>query len=463
MAAPTTVHSGSFRRFLAVDLLRERGFQPRNRSASPPSPRRRAPVSAWPASARACSPARSTRSVRLVDRDGVALQDVLRPPDGSRTRTPGPHRLLHRAAHRAGPRADLDPVGVASAIWPHGRWRFDFTGEPNHAGTTLMSDRRDPMLAFAFTVLAADKEARLRAGARHDRAGGRRSPTPPTRFPRASPHGSTPARGDRDHAGACQGDRGQGGRACRPRWHPVDHDRGVDFARDRFDTDAAGPDRGAARTARRSCPPGAGHDAGVLGAHVPTAMLFVRNPTGVSHARPSSPPTKTARPVSSRSRRPSGTGVLTDIPRWPNTRGWRESVRGRCRSTSVESTASHPSGVDGRHRRDDTPEGLDVSRPRQRALARLPPGASRPHARRQRRFLDVARADVLTSPPNSTRTPTTRWLAATFAEMALAGITSVGEFHYLHHGPGGAAVRRPERDGPPADRGRGRGRASGSR
>ena len=29
---------------------------------------------------------------------------------------------------------------------------------------------------------------------------------------------------------------------------------------------------------------GAGHDAGVLKDHVPTAMLFVRNPTGVSHA-----------------------------------------------------------------------------------------------------------------------------------------------------------------------------------
>jgi formiminoglutamate deiminase len=27
---------------------------------------------------------------------------------------------------------------------------------------------------------------------------------------------------------------------------------------------------------------------------------------------------------------------------------------------------------------------------------------------------------------------------ATFAEMALAGVTCVGEFHYLHHGPGGA-------------------------
>ena len=39
-----------------------------------------------------------------------------------------------------------------------------------------------------------------------------------------------------------------------------------------------------------------------------------------------------------------------------------------------------------------------------------------------------------------------RYLAlarATFAEMALAGITAVGEFHYLHHGPGGAPYDDP--------------------
>ena len=42
--------------------------------------------------------------------------------------------------------------------------------------------------------------------------------------------------------------------------------------------------------------------------------------------------------------------------------------------------------------------------------------------------------------------------------MALAGITCVGEFHYLHHGPGGTPLRRPERDGRRADRGRRRGR-----
>jgi len=32
---------------------------------------------------------------------------------------------------------------------------------------------------------------------------------------------------------------------------------------------------------------------------------------------------------------------------------------------------------------------------------------------------------------------------ATFGEMALAGITLVGEFHYLHHGPGGAPYEDP--------------------
>jgi N-carbamoyl-L-amino-acid hydrolase len=31
-------------------------------------------------------------------------------------------------------------------------------------------------------------------------------------------------------------------------------------------------------------PTAAGHDAGVLSAHVPTGMVFVRNPTGVSHS-----------------------------------------------------------------------------------------------------------------------------------------------------------------------------------
>jgi formiminoglutamate deiminase len=36
---------------------------------------------------------------------------------------------------------------------------------------------------------------------------------------------------------------------------------------------------------------------------------------------------------------------------------------------------------------------------------------------------------------------------ATYAEMALAGVTLVGEFHYLHHGPGGAPYADPNEMG----------------
>ncbi|HEX9526381.1 MAG TPA: allantoate amidohydrolase, partial [Streptosporangiaceae bacterium] len=46
-------------------------------------------------------------------------------------------------------------VGIAESIWPHGRWRIDFTGRADHAGTTKLADRHDPMLPYAATVLAA--------------------------------------------------------------------------------------------------------------------------------------------------------------------------------------------------------------------------------------------------------------------------------------------------------------------
>ena len=40
-----------------------------------------------------------------------------------------------------------------------------------------------------------------------------------------------------------------------------------------------------------------------------------------------------------------------------------------------------------------------------------------------------------------------RLARAVFAEMALAGIGTVGEFHYVHHRPGRRRLRRPQRDG----------------
>jgi N-carbamoyl-L-amino-acid hydrolase len=41
---------------------------------------------------------------------------------------------------------------------------------------------------------------------------------------------------------------------------------------------------GAAGITAPVLPTAAGHDAGFLAARIPTAMLFVRNPTGVSHS-----------------------------------------------------------------------------------------------------------------------------------------------------------------------------------
>jgi len=52
------------------------------------------------------------------------------------------------------------------------------------------------------------------------------------------------------------------------------------------DFDAPLRDRLAARLGPDTpvLPTGAGHDAGILSSVIPTAMLFVRNPTGVSHS-----------------------------------------------------------------------------------------------------------------------------------------------------------------------------------
>ncbi|MDN5895654.1 MAG: allantoate amidohydrolase, partial [Nocardioides sp.] len=103
----------------------------------------------------------------LRDRDGVALLDAM--AEAGLEPSIGRSSLLDDVAffvelHVEQGRDLIDrgaAVGVASEIWPHGRYRFDFTGRANHAGTTRMEDRSDPMLTYAMTVLAANEQARL--------------------------------------------------------------------------------------------------------------------------------------------------------------------------------------------------------------------------------------------------------------------------------------------------------------
>jgi N-carbamoyl-L-amino-acid hydrolase len=172
---------------------------------------------------------------------------------------------------------------VASAIWPHGRWRFDFTGDGDHAGTTRMADRRDPMMTFAYTVLAANKEARL-AGAHATMARVEVRPNATNAIPSL-------VRGWLDARAA---DTATMERLLDAVVKRAVERAGRDGTQVQVEPESVSPEVAfdASLVGRLSralggapiLPTGAGHDAGVLSAHVPTAMLFVRNPTGVSHS-----------------------------------------------------------------------------------------------------------------------------------------------------------------------------------
>lgn len=232
----------------------------------------------------------------LRDADGVTLPQAMERagydpaaigPDRERLERIGAFVELHVEQGRA---LDLtgDPVGIASAIWPHGRWRFDFHGEANHAGTTRLQDRRDPMLTYAETVLAAREQARL-AGALATFGKISVEPNGVNAIPslvrgwldsRAADQDTldTVVRGI-EQAAAERGARdGVDVRVVRESFTPV-----VEFGH------ALRDELGAllGKDAERPVPvlgTGAGHDAGILSGTIPTAMLFVRNPTGVSHS-----------------------------------------------------------------------------------------------------------------------------------------------------------------------------------
>jgi N-carbamoyl-L-amino-acid hydrolase len=231
------------------------------------------------------------RALALRDRGGITLADAMA-ETGADPAAVGadPDRVARIAAFvelhveqgrwLAGEDA---PVGVASAIWPHGRWRLDFRGEGNHAGTTRMADRRDPMLTFAYTVLAANKEARL-AGAHATVGRVSVAPNATNAVPSAVTAWLDARAADEETLAAMVASIGAKAaeRAGRD---------GTSVAVSAESTSPRTEFSGELLATLRKVlpqapvlPTGAGHDAGVLAGHVPTAMLFVRNPTGVSHA-----------------------------------------------------------------------------------------------------------------------------------------------------------------------------------
>jgi N-carbamoyl-L-amino-acid hydrolase len=232
----------------------------------------------------------AAKARELRDADGVRLADAMeaagRDPGSlgrDDTRMAGIHAFVELHIEQGRRLGDgAAPVGVGSAIWPHGRWRFDFTGEANHAGTTRFEDRRDPMLTYANTVLSARKRARLGGGlATFGKL-------------RVEPNGTNaiPSR-----VVAWLDGRAPDEETLNVMIEQLTfaaHERArrdgtaVEIVGESFtpvvEFDAALRDRlSAVLGGAPILPTGAGHDAGILAARIPTAMLFVRNPSGLSH------------------------------------------------------------------------------------------------------------------------------------------------------------------------------------
>ncbi len=194
-----------------------------------------------------------------------------------------PGRPDEPGAAAAGAVAWGGAIGLGESIWPHGRWRFDFEGRADHAGTARFEDRRDPMLPFASTVLAARRAATKRGSL--------------ATFGKVivEPGGvngvPSAVRAWLDARAADEQTLSETVDQCRYDSKRFSDEHGVSLTvKQESTTTEVRFDEGLRQRIARVLgpvpvlPTGAGHDAGVLAGRVPTAMLFVRNPTGVSHS-----------------------------------------------------------------------------------------------------------------------------------------------------------------------------------
>ncbi|WP_433502638.1 allantoate amidohydrolase [Pseudonocardia halophobica] len=234
------------------------------------------------------------RALGLRDADGRTLAEVLT----AAGRDPGSVGRDRRLRDRVGVFVELHveqgraldlldrPLAVASSIWPHGRWRLSFTGQANHAGATRMVDRRDPMLAYAASVASARSRA-----VQHGCV---------ATFGKLSvlPNGANAiASSVESWLDARAGSPNELDLLTREIFTDAAEHAEAEGVRLQVSAESESPivefphavrDRIVrALTAFGDVPvlaTAAGHDAGVLSTVVPSAMVFVRNPTGVSHA-----------------------------------------------------------------------------------------------------------------------------------------------------------------------------------
>jgi beta-ureidopropionase / N-carbamoyl-L-amino-acid hydrolase len=277
----------------AIDVLRSRGVQPlRPIAVAVFADEEGARFGVACAGSRLATGALTPDVARaLEDVDGVSLDQAMRRAGVDTTQLGRDEYTLRRIGvfvelHIEQGRAlvDLDaPVGIATSVWPHGRWRFSFEGQANHAGTTRLVDRRDPMLPFAAAVLAARIVASKQGGVAtfgrvHVEPNGTNAvPSKVTAW--------LDARGPEQEIV----DEIVDGVSKTANMRAHEEKMTVTVTAESVSTVVTFSADVNARLHQvlGSVPDlgtGAGHDAGVLSSVIPTAMLFVRNPTGVSHS-----------------------------------------------------------------------------------------------------------------------------------------------------------------------------------
>ena len=230
------------------------------------------------------------------DRDGITLREALSGaglepqrlgPDPERLERIGAFVELHIEQDTL--LTDRDrAVAIGTKILPHGRWRIDLRGEANHAGTTPLAIRRDPMLTLAATVAAA-----RRVAAERDALAtiGKLEVSPNATNAIAervslwldvrAESDTTIERAVEQILDAAQADAEVNG-------VELEVNRESFVAAVHFSPQLRA--RVAAILAEHGIEDvpmatGAGHDSGALAGAVPTAMLFVRSATGASHSR----------------------------------------------------------------------------------------------------------------------------------------------------------------------------------
>ena len=176
-------------------------------------------------------------------------------------------------------------VAIGSSIIGHGRWHFAFSGQGNHAGTTPMSHRADPVVAASRVIgdiptlaAATDASAVATVGRTLVHPGGTNVIASGMSFWL-----------DIRHADDAIVKQVLEAISRRAREHAEGAGVEVSISQESYSpTTYFTAELNSRLTSvlpnAPLLPSGAGHDAGILAPHVPSAMLYVRNPTGVSHA-----------------------------------------------------------------------------------------------------------------------------------------------------------------------------------